>query len=537
MKHSHAEIEALIAVSPRICVPLNKLALSADHQARTPGSAPKLSLPELAASIRENGVLQNLVVVEGTRGRYEVCAGGRRLQALTQLAAHGDIAANCPVPVMVVPLDRALIASLAENCLHVALCPADEYAAFAKLIARGKSVEDVAAAFGVTPLVVKRRLKLAAVSPALMTKFREGEIGLDCLMVLASVDDHGKQEQAWAALPQWNRRPETLRQLLTQGEIEAHRDPVAKFVSLKAYEKAGGLVRRDLFSDDEKTAYLQNAVLLRPTSSPEPRSASRAFAVSRSPAVRAAVQAELLRQPHVAVAALTAQLAQKVFHDNLRGYRHFDPVFGISVTSSQGELCDAAEDLKASRAWAAMEQAREAWQAALPEDVEGCFAWLLSQPVDVVLELLAFVVATTTKGVYSKEPKQQCNEAVAQALSLDMSAWWSVSGDSYLHHVSKDRVAEVVRVAVGASVADSLALLKKAEAVAGAEKVLASKGLAARYPAHRHCAARGRTRSRCGFPIGLTRSSLRHCRFDCVYEDWIHCNYVRAIHLAPQAAQ
>ena len=35
-------------------------------------------------------------------------------------------------------------------------------------------------------------------------------------MVLASVDDHQKQEQTWAALPSWNRRPDYLRQLLTR---------------------------------------------------------------------------------------------------------------------------------------------------------------------------------------------------------------------------------------------------------------------------------------------------------------------------------
>jgi ParB family chromosome partitioning protein len=56
-------------------------------------------------------------------------------------------------------------------------------------------VEDVGAAFGVTPLVVKRRMKLAAVSPRLMAQFRQEQIGLDCLMVLASCDDHARQEQ------------------------------------------------------------------------------------------------------------------------------------------------------------------------------------------------------------------------------------------------------------------------------------------------------------------------------------------------------
>ena len=67
---------------------------------------------ELAASIKDSGVLQNLVVVQAARGRYEVCAGGRRLAALTLLVQQGDIADNYPVPVLVVPADKALIASL-----------------------------------------------------------------------------------------------------------------------------------------------------------------------------------------------------------------------------------------------------------------------------------------------------------------------------------------------------------------------------------------------------------------------------------------
>ena len=223
MKFSKTEIDAIIAASPRTFVPFNKLALSEESQARTAGSTRTMSIAELAASIKESGVLQNLIVV---------------------------------------PADKALMASLAENCFHIPMHPADEYTAFAKLIEHGKSVEDVAAAFGVTPLVVKRRMKLAAVSPKLMAQFREAHIGLDCLMVLASVDDHQKQEQVWAALPTWNRRPDYLRQMLTQGEIESDRDPVAQYVTLKVYEKAGGALRRDLFSDDDKKAYLLDTTLL-----------------------------------------------------------------------------------------------------------------------------------------------------------------------------------------------------------------------------------------------------------------------------------
>ncbi|EWS58068.1 putative chromosome-partitioning protein ParB [Methylibium sp. T29-B] len=261
MKPSKQELEAVIAASPRSFVSFNKLVLSPTYQARPENPAAPLPLTELAASIEAAGLLHNLIVVRGARGLHEVCAGGRRLRAMALLVEQGRWAENQPVPVLVVPAEQALMASLIENVEREALNPADEFAAFARLIDGGRSVEDVAAAFGVTPQVVKRRLKLAAVSPALLTLFREGGIGLDCLMVLASIDDPARQEQLWQQLPEWNRSADQLRRLLTRGEVESDRDGVAIFVTVAAYEAAGGHLRRDLFSDDGK-AYLQDAALL-----------------------------------------------------------------------------------------------------------------------------------------------------------------------------------------------------------------------------------------------------------------------------------
>ena len=118
MKLSKAEIDAIIAASPRTTVPFNKLVLSETCQARPSDSKSRLSIAELAASIKDSGVLQNLVVIKGARGLHEVCAGGRRLDALALLAQNADIAENYPVPVLVVPADQALLASLAENVFH-----------------------------------------------------------------------------------------------------------------------------------------------------------------------------------------------------------------------------------------------------------------------------------------------------------------------------------------------------------------------------------------------------------------------------------
>jgi ParB family chromosome partitioning protein len=75
--------------------------------------------------------------------------------------------------------------------------PADQFEAFAALVAEGRPIEDIAADFGVTPLVVQRRLKLANVSPRLLADYRAGEgVSLEQLMALAVTDDHAAQEAA-----------------------------------------------------------------------------------------------------------------------------------------------------------------------------------------------------------------------------------------------------------------------------------------------------------------------------------------------------
>ncbi|MGF6095698.1 ParB/RepB/Spo0J family partition protein [Pseudomonas sp. 18175] len=260
MKLSKQQFEAMVANAPRRTVPYHKLFLPPTYQARPAQGTALIGLDELAASIKALGLLENLIVVERARGRFAVCGGGRRWRAMGQLVSAGDWPENHPVPVLLVSAEQALLISLAENHHHVPMHPAEEFDAFAKLIEEGRSVEDVAACFGVTPLVVKRRMKLARVAPKLMALYREGEIELEYLMVLASVDDHARQEQAWDALPIWNRQVSQLRALLTQDELPST-DRLVRWVTLEAYEQAGGKVRPDLFSD-AGTAYLSDRPLL-----------------------------------------------------------------------------------------------------------------------------------------------------------------------------------------------------------------------------------------------------------------------------------
>jgi ParB family chromosome partitioning protein len=130
----------------------------------------------------------------------------------------------------------------------------------------------------------------------------------------------------------------------------------------------------------------------------------------------AAVQAELLDRPDVALAAITAHLAQKIFRGNDLYYCRSENVFAISATDSQSELRSAAEDMEASAAWAKLQAERTAWAERLPENLEDIFPWLLAQEQATVLHLLTFVVAVTVTGIYGTEPERQSNEALARAL-------------------------------------------------------------------------------------------------------------------------
>ncbi|NKI70256.1 ParB N-terminal domain-containing protein [Collimonas pratensis] len=256
------EVQALEAAAPSqnmLLVPLSQLRPSKRNVRKTLGA----SITELAASIERVGLLQNLTVILASDGEhYEVVAGGRRLAALKLLAKKRRIAKDYAVPCLLVADASARTASLTENVQREAMHPADQFEAFAALIAEGRPIEDIAADFGVTPLVVQRRLKLANVSPRLMADYRADIVNLDQLMALAITDDHAAQEAAFYDAPDWQRTPSALRERLTEREIDAHRHPLVRFVGLDAYEAAGGGTRRDLFAEGDNGVYLSDAALI-----------------------------------------------------------------------------------------------------------------------------------------------------------------------------------------------------------------------------------------------------------------------------------
>jgi ParB family chromosome partitioning protein len=157
-------------------------------------------------------------------------------------------------------------------------------------------------------------------------------------------------------------------------------------------------------------------------------------------------------------------------------YHQHPQVLDVSVTDSQSALQSAADDIEASPAWLRMEAERSAWAQKLPQDLDTVFPWLLAQDQATVLQLLTVVVACSVTGIQGVESPTQRTDTLAQALGLDMRRWWTANGPSYLNHVSKSRVVDVVTEAVDINAAAPMASMKKDAAVVAAELALAGSG-------------------------------------------------------------
>ena len=235
-------------------IEVNKLEKSPLNARRT---AAKAALEEMKASILAHGLMQNLVVTFAGGGKYRVIAGGRRLEAIRELQAGGKLPDDYAVPCQVASDDHAAEMSLAENTVRLAMHPADEFGAFARLIDGGDSVEQVAERFGVTARHVEQRLKLGKAAPELLDAYRAEKLTLDCLMAFTITDDRRKQLQVYEALENWHGAGD-IREMLT-GEMAEATSKLARFVGLDAYHAAGGVSRADLFGDQ---VYLENPELL-----------------------------------------------------------------------------------------------------------------------------------------------------------------------------------------------------------------------------------------------------------------------------------
>lgn len=260
-----AHIPAIPEDGAVLAIPLNRLKKSPRNARKTPHRAD--AIEALAASIAAKKMLQCPIVEpeldddEQPTGFYLVTIGEGRRQAQLLRAKRKEIKKTEPIRCIVDTKHDAHEISLDENVTRTAMHPADQFEAFQRLAdERSLSADDIATRFGVTATLVRQRLRLASVSPTLMQTYRGGDMTLDQLMAFTLTEDHARQETLWESLPSWDCSPSAIRRHLTADRVSAD-DRCAIFVGLQAYQAAGGIVERDLFSEDGG-GYLADPALL-----------------------------------------------------------------------------------------------------------------------------------------------------------------------------------------------------------------------------------------------------------------------------------
>ncbi len=245
-----------IALAAPETIPLDKLEIHEDNVRKSAES--KGAIEDLAADIAARGLLQSLSVrplldADGQEtGRYGVQAGGRRYLALKHLVKQKKLARNAPIPCIVKRQGFAEADSLAENTQRAALSPLDEFRAFKALGDKGQGEETIAAAFRVSTLVVRQRLRLANASPVLLQAYEDEEITLEQLYAYCATSDRARQERVFETLKNyWNKDASQIRYLINETSVPFD-DRRAQFIGLEAYSAAGGAIERDLFSEEDE---------------------------------------------------------------------------------------------------------------------------------------------------------------------------------------------------------------------------------------------------------------------------------------------
>ena len=144
-------------------------------------------LVELAASIRENGLLQPLVVRTAPAGedRFELIAGERRLRAVTSLGWE-----EVPAVVREASDETLLVLALVENLQREELNALEEAEGYKVLTERfGMSQADVARVVGKDRSTVANILRLLKLPPSVRKLLAEGALSMGHARALLAVAD------------------------------------------------------------------------------------------------------------------------------------------------------------------------------------------------------------------------------------------------------------------------------------------------------------------------------------------------------------
>lgn len=245
-----AAVKAALEAAPVEYAPLSVFIMSLLNARTIPYSTE--SVESMAATIRSVGLLQNLVAHELPNGELAVAAGGKRLTALNLLLSQQFLTPDYQVPFKRVSPEMAALVSYIENAQRSDMHAAEQIASFGTLAYQGKNPEQIGADLGYSTRHVQRMLKLANLAPSLLKLLADDQLTVEQCQTLCLEDDQARQVRVYEEVKAtWSNLPVgMLRKLITDKEISIT-DKRFLFVGRETYEAAGGVVREDLFSQQE----------------------------------------------------------------------------------------------------------------------------------------------------------------------------------------------------------------------------------------------------------------------------------------------
>ena len=148
------------------------------------------ALQELAASIKEHGIIQP-IVVRRLGDKYEIIAGERRYKAAT-------MAGLTEVPVIISNLDdkQSALVAVAENVQRKNLSSIEEALSYKKIIDKNKiTQEELAKRMGVSQSAVANKLRLLNLSKKVQNALLTEKISERHARSLLQLPTHEKQDE------------------------------------------------------------------------------------------------------------------------------------------------------------------------------------------------------------------------------------------------------------------------------------------------------------------------------------------------------
>ena len=218
---------------------LKVAAVNMRHGRKTPDIA------DILPSVKARGVLVPLLVRPDGES-FEVVAGRRRYFAAKAVAEEVGEVEPLPCAVMEPGDDAAALqASLIENLARLDPDEMTQYETFVKLTKAGETIPEIAATFGITEVMVKRRLALGNLLPKIRGAYRREEIDAETIRHLTLATK--AQQKEWLALfedpENYAPRAGRLKQWLFGGQ------DISTEAALFPLEDYSGQIVADLFGE------------------------------------------------------------------------------------------------------------------------------------------------------------------------------------------------------------------------------------------------------------------------------------------------